>query len=233
MKAVILAGGNGTRLLPLTKVTNKHLLPVFDKPMIFYPIETVKKMGIKDILIVTGKEYAGDFMKLLNSGKEFGVNFTFRVQNEAEGIANALLLGEDFAGGENIVVVLGDNIFEDNFEKDGKNFDLGAKIFLKKIKNPQRFGVAEVSENRVMKIVEKPKNPKSDFAVTGIYFYDNTVFEKLKKCKKSDRGEYEITDLNNFYIEENNMQFGIINGQWTDAGTHESLFLANKIARNL
>jgi glucose-1-phosphate thymidylyltransferase len=233
MKGVILAGGLGTRLYPLTKVTNKHLLPVYDKPMIYYPIQTLLNAGIDDILIVTGGNNAGDFLKLLGNGKEFGlkhINYTY--QEGEGGIAEALRLAEFFASGEKICVVLGDNIIEKNIRKAVENFENqrgGAKILLKEVPDPQRFGVPELKGDQVVRIEEKPRNPKSQYAVIGIYLFDQQVFDTIKTLKPSDRGELEITDVNNRYIEKGVMTWDILEGWWTDAGTFESLLHANRL----
>jgi glucose-1-phosphate thymidylyltransferase len=233
MKGVILAGGLGTRLYPLTKVTNKHLLPVYDKPMIYYPIQTLINAGIDDILIVTGGNNAGDFLKLLGNGKEFGlkhINYTY--QEGEGGIAEALGLAEFFASGEKICVVLGDNIIEKNIRKAVENFRRqkeGAKILLKEVPDPQRFGVPELKGDRIVRIEEKPKSPKSHYAVIGIYLFDQEVFNFIKTLKPSDRGEMEITDVNNQYIEKGLMTWDILEGWWTDAGTFESLLRANQL----
>lgn len=233
-KGVILAGGSGTRLRPATKVTNKHLLPIYDCPMIYYPIATLKQAGIEDILIICGPNHAGDFAQLLGGGEEFGVSFTYRVQSESLGIAHALSMAEGFAGNEGIVAILGDNIFEEDLQDQIQSFETGAKIFLKAVDDAKRFGVADIDHaGRVLSIEEKPQNPKSVFAVTGLYIYDNTVFGKIKECQKSARGEYEITDVNNKFIQENAMTSGVIKGHWTDAGTHESFFRATVLARDL
>jgi glucose-1-phosphate thymidylyltransferase len=233
MKGVILAGGLGTRLYPLTKVTNKHLLPVYDKPMIYYPIQTLINAGIDDILIVTGGNNAGDFLKLLGNGKEFGlkhINYTY--QEGEGGIAEALRLAEFFASGEKICVVLGDNIIEKNIRRAVENFQKqkeGAKILLKEVPDPQRFGVAEMEGDRITRIEEKPKKPKSQYAVIGIYLFDQKVFNIIKTLKPSGRGELEITDVNNRYIEKKLMTWDILEGWWTDAGTFESLLRANQL----
>jgi len=233
MKGVILAGGLGTRLYPLTKVTNKHLLPVYDKPMIYYPIQTLIEAGIDDILIVTGGNNAGDFLKLLGNGKEFGlkhINYTY--QEGEGGIAEALRLAEFFVSGEKVCVVLGDNIIEKNIRRAVKNFQKqkeGAKILLKEVPDPQRFGVPELREDRIIRIEEKPQEPKSQYAVIGIYLYDNDVFNIIKTLKPSNRGELEITDVNNRYIEKRLMTWDILEGWWTDAGTFESLLHANQL----
>ena len=233
MKGVILAGGLGTRLYPLTKVTNKHLLPVYDKPMIYYPIQTLINAGIDDILIVTGGNNAGDFLKLLGNGKEFGLKHMNYTYQEGEGgIAEALRLAEFFASGDRICVVLGDNIIEKNIRKAVENFrkqERGAKILLKEVSDPQRFGVAELKGDRIAGIDEKPKEPKSQYAVIGIYLFDQQVFDTIKTLKPSDRGELEITDVNNRYIEKGLMTWDILEGWWTDAGTFESLLRANQL----
>jgi glucose-1-phosphate thymidylyltransferase len=233
MKGVILAGGLGTRLYPLTKVTNKHLLPVYDKPMIYYPIQSLINAGIDDILIVTGGNNAGDFLKLLGNGKEFGlkhINYTY--QEGEGGIAEALGLAEFFASREKICVVLGDNIIEKNIRKAVENFRRqkeGAKILFKEVLDPQRFGVPELKGDRIVRIEEKPKSPKSHYAVIGIYLFDQEVFNFIKPLKPSDRGELEITDVNNQYIEKGLMTWDILEGWWTDAGTFESLLHANQL----
>ncbi len=233
MKGVILAGGTGSRLYPLTKVTNKHLLPVYDKPMIYYPLQTLISAGIKDIMIVSGRGHAGHFLELLGSGSELGVHFTFEIQEEAGGIAQALSFAEDFVDGDNVAVVLGDIIFQDNIKEDVSAFKSGAKIFLKEVTDARRFGVAELEENRVIGIEEKPENPKSNFAVTGLYIYDCEVFDAIKTLRPSGRGELEITDVNNYYINKDIMGYRILNGFWSDAGTFESLFRASELVRNL
>jgi len=233
MKGVILAGGLGTRLYPLTKVTNKHLLPVYDKPMIYFPIQTLINAGIDDILIVTGGNNAGDFLKLLGNGKEFGlkhINYTY--QEGEGGIAQALSLAEFFASGEEICVVLGDNIIERNIRRAVENFKRqkeGVKILLKEVPDPQRFGVPELKGDRIVRIEEKPKSPRSQYAVIGIYLYDQEVFNIIKTLKPSGRGELEITDVNNQYIEKGLMTWDILEGWWTDAGTFESLLRANQL----
>lgn len=231
MKGVVLAGGTGSRLNPLTRVTNKHLLPIYDKPMVYYPIQTLVNAGIREILLVTGGKNAGDFLRLLGNGRDFGlkhVNYTY--QEGEGGIAEALGLAEFFAAGEPICVILGDNIIEGNIREAVKSFahqSGGAKILLKEVEDAQRFGVAEVSGDRIVAIEEKPKSPKSKYAVVGIYMYDATVFEKIRRLKPSGRGELEITDVNNFYIEDGNLSWGILEGWWTDAGTFQSLLRAN------
>jgi len=233
MKGVILAGGSGTRLLPCTRVTNKHLLPVYNKPMIYYPLETLVKAKIKEILIVTGGNSPGDFLKLLGNGKEFGlkeIHYTY--QEGAGGIAQALSLAEDFSDQEKIVVILGDNIFEDDITPYLKDFEKqkwGAKLFLKRVANPSRFGVAEIKRGKLIRIEEKPKRPKSNLAVTGLYMYDSQVFDIIKTLKPSARGELEITDVNNYYIKQKTATYEILKGYWTDAGTFETLLQASNL----
>jgi glucose-1-phosphate thymidylyltransferase len=233
MRGVVLAGGLGTRLAPLTKVTNKHLLPIFDKPMVYYPIETLVRAGVRDILLVTGGNNAGDFLRLLGNGKEFGLSHIDYVYQEGEGgIAEALGLARYYAQGQKIVVMLGDNILEDDIGPYVEAFRRqkeGAKILLKEVDDPERFGVAEISGDRVVAIEEKPKNPRSRFAVTGVYFYDDWVWEVITSLKPSGRGELEITDVNNAYIRKGQMTFDVLPGWWTDAGTFESLFRANRL----
>ncbi len=234
MKGAVLAGGLGTRLHPLTKVTNKHLLPVCSKPMIYYPIETLVGAGIDDIMIVTGGESAGDFLKLLGNGKEFGLRHLNYTYQEGEGgIADAVRLCEHFAGGERLVVILGDNILEKSIRPYVEEFSRqksGAKILLKEVDDPQRFGVAEVENERVVRIEEKPTNPKTNLAQTGVYMYDDQVFKIIETLEPSSRGELEITDVNNIFIERGEMTFNVLEGWWTDAGTFESLLKANILA---
>lgn len=233
MKGIILAGGLGTRLHPLTKVTNKHLLPVYHSPMIYYPLKTLINAGISDILIVTGGNSAGDFLKLLGNGKDFGlrhINYTY--QEGEGGIAAALSLAEFFAAGEKVCVILGDNIIERNIRHAVEAFEGqkdGAEILLKEVPDPQRFGVPVFDGNRVIRIEEKPEHPKSKYAVTGIYMYDNTVFDIIKTLEPSDRGELEITDVNNLYIERGNLAWEVLDGWWTDAGTFDSLLAASRL----
>lgn len=226
MKGVILAGGTGSRLYPLTKVTNKHLLPVYDKPMIFYPIQTLVSAGIKEIMIVSGRGHAGHFLELLGSGADIGVRFTYEIQEEAGGIAQALGLAESFADDEDVAVILGDNIFQDNIKQDVSNFTGGAKIFLKEVPDAHRFGVAELKGDKVTGIEEKPSEPKSNFAVTGLYIYNNNVFKVIKTLKPSARGELEITDVNNYFVNNGTMEYRVLDGFWSDAGTFESLLRA-------
>ncbi len=223
MKGVILAGGTGSRLMPLTKITNKHLLPIYDKPMIYYPLKTLIDAGLNEILIVTGPGHAGDFLNLLGSGREFGVKLTYEIQDEPGGIAQALGMAENFADDQPIMVILGDNIFEDNFKTEAENFESGAKIFLKELENANRFGVATLDGNRIIGIEEKPTVLKSNFAVSGLYIYDSEVFNIIKKLKPSKRGEIEITDVNNNYINRGKMKISFVKGFWGDAGTLESM----------
>ena len=238
MKGIVLAGGTGSRLFPLTKITNKHLLPIYDRPMIYYPIQTLVDAGIRDIMIVTGGRNSGDFLRLLANGKEFGlkhINYTY--QEGEGGIADALGLAEHFADGQKICVVLGDNIIEHDIREAAEKFQAqaaGAHILLKEVQDAERFGVAEVSGGTVVGIEEKPKRPKSNLAVTGIYMYDATVFDKIRTLVPSHRGELEITDVNNAYIEEGTMTFSYLQGWWTDAGTFESLLrAANLVAQSV
>ena len=236
MKGIILAGGSGTRLLPLTKITNKHLLPVGREPMIVHRVRKLTQAGIRDILVVTGCEHMGDVVGLLGSGRDFDCEFTYRVQDQAGGIAQALSLGRDFARGEKIVVLLGDNIFQDElgmycerFARQGR----GARILLKRVPDPQRYGVAEIEGSSIVSIEEKPLHPKSQYAVTGIYMYDDRVFDIVAQLRPSGRGELEITDVNNAYIKRGELGFDVLEGYWTDAGTHESLRLANELVLGL
>jgi glucose-1-phosphate thymidylyltransferase len=233
MKGVILAGGLGSRLQPCTLVTNKHLLPVYDQPMIYYPIRALMNAGIKDILIVTGGQFAGDFLKLLGNGKFFGLKHLNYTYQEGEGgIADALSLAEYFADGDSVCVILGDNIIEGNIKKAADAYRAqggGAKILLKQVDDARRFGVAEIEDGKVSRIVEKPKEPKSNYAVTGIYFYDASVFEFIKGLSPSDRGELEITDVNNLYLKREKLTYDILEGWWTDAGTFESLRKATNL----
>ena len=234
MKGIILAGGKGTRLYPLTKVTNKHLLPVYSQPMVYYPIQALARAGIARIMVVTGPESAGDFMSLLGSGREMGLEFTYRIQDEPGGIAQALSMAEDFAGAEKVAVALGDNIFSDDLSSVIKGFgdaEDGARLFLKKVPDPQRFGVAEVAGGKIVSIEEKPASPKSDLAVTGLYLYTPDVFGIIRKLKPSKRGELEITDVNNHYVKQGRAGYSILEGEWSDAGTFESLYRASEIAR--
>lgn len=232
MKGIILAGGTGSRLYPLTKVTNKHLLPVYDKPMIFYPLQTLLDAGINEIMIVSGKGHAGHFLELLGSGSDWGVRFTYEIQDEAGGIAQALGLAEDFADNEDVAVVLGDNIFQDDVSEAVQAFEVGGHIFLKRVEDAHRFGVAQIEGNGVISIEEKPEEPKSDLAVTGLYLYDNDVFEIIRRLMPSGRGELEITDVNNEYIRVGEMSYSLLDGYWSDAGTFESLLRAGNIVKD-
>ncbi|MDW7776892.1 MAG: sugar phosphate nucleotidyltransferase [Methanosarcinales archaeon] len=233
MKGIILAGGTGSRLYPLTKVTNKHLLPVYDKPMIYYPLQTLVDAGIEDIMIVSGRGHAGHFLELLGSGAEFGVKLTYEIQEEAGGIAQALGLAEDFADDESVAVILGDNIYQDTVRSAVDSFTTGARIFLKEVTDANRFGVAEVNGDRIVSIEEKPDVPKSNLAVTGLYLYDPGVFRLIHDLKPSGRGELEITDVNNAYIRMDDMSYSILYGFWSDAGTFDSLIYASELVRNL
>ncbi len=233
MKGVVLAGGIGSRLHPLTRVTNKHLLPVFNQPMVFYPIQALVNAGIKDILIVTGGTSAGDFLRLLANGKDFGLKrLNYAYQEGEGGIADALRLAEHFAEGDSVCVFLGDNIIENNICVAADQFRQqanGAHIILKQVEDPHRFGCPEIVEGKLRRIEEKPKQPKSPYAVTGIYFFDRTVFDKIKTLKPSARGELEVTDINNLYIEEGKLTYSVLDGWWTDAGTFESLRRASNL----
>jgi glucose-1-phosphate thymidylyltransferase len=233
MKGVVLAGGTGSRLFPLTKITNKHLLPIYDRPMIYYPIETLVDAGIRDILVVTGGRNAGDFLRLLANGKQFGLNHINYTYQEGEGgIADALALAEHFADGHKICVILGDNIIEGSIRQAVDEFraqERGARILLKEVHDAERFGVAELNGDRIVNIEEKPKKPRSNYAVTGFYMFDATVFQKIRTLVPSGRGELEITDVNNAYIREGTMSFSFLNGWWTDAGTFDSLLRAGNL----
>lgn len=236
MKGIVLAGGTGSRLFPLTKVTNKHLLPVGKYPMIFHPIYKLKASGIEDILIVTGKEHMGDVVNLLGSGLAMDVNFTYKVQDDAGGIAQALNLAKHFVGEDQMIVILGDNVFEDDITPFVENFRtqmLGAKILIQEVHDPKRFGVPEIDGDKIVSIEEKPQNPKSSYAVTGIYMFDHSVFDIIKTLKPSDRGELEITDVNNAYIATGQLTYDVLTGWWTDAGTHASLARANELAQSI
>jgi len=234
MKGVILAGGLGTRLYPLTKITNKHLLPVYNKPMIYYPVMTLVDAGIKDIIVVTGGNHAGDFLRLLGNGNEFGLKgINYAYQEKEGGIAEALSLAEHFAEGDKLVVILGDNIIEKDIKKEVREFAGqadGARILIKEVPNPERFGVVEFEGDRIKSIVEKPEKPKTGYAVTGIYMYDKHIFDITRTLKPSGRGELEITDVNNAYLREGKLTHSILDGWWTDAGTFESLLKANQLA---
>lgn len=231
MKGVLLAGGTGTRMMPLTKVTNKHLLPVYDKPMIFYPLQKLIDAGIRDIMIVSGRGHAGHFLELLGSGTDFKARLSYAVQENAGGIAQALSLAEEFAEAGPVCVILGDNIFEDEF--DVSDFKDGARIYLNDVLDPERFGVATIKSGKITAITEKPKKPASNYAVTGFYIYDNTVFDRIRLLKPSKRGEIELSEVNDAYVREGKMDVRYLKGFWSDAGTFESLFRATNLAREL
>lgn len=230
MKGIILAGGRATRLRPLTKITSKQLLPVYDKPMIYYPIETLLKAGITDIMIIVAPDYSGHFLNLLGSGKEFGAHFTYEVQEKANGLAEAFIIGKDFIGNDDVTMILGDNIFDQDFSQEISSFTGGATVYAKKVSDPQRFGVVEFDkEMNAVSIEEKPLKPKSDYAVVGLYTYDNRVVEFAQNLAPSARGEIEITDLNNIYLKMNELKVNIFDGLWEDAGTFESLLRVSNI----
>ncbi len=232
MRGIILSGGSGTRLRPLTKITSKQLLPIYHRPMIYYPLNTLIKAGIKEILIIVAPERAGDYLNLLGSGKEFGVKFTYEIQDKPEGLAQAFLIGENFIDKEDVVMILGDNIFEDDFSEEIKNFKSGAKIFAKKVSDPERFGVVKFdSQMKAEKIVEKPKEYLSNYAVTGLYIYDKRVIDVARQMKASDRGELEITDVNNWFLGKNELEVAEVKGEWLDAGTFDSLLKAQNFAK--
>ncbi len=232
MRGIILSGGSATRLRPCTKVTSKQLLPIYNRPMIYYPLNTLIKAGIKDIMIIVAPERAGDYLNLLGSGRQFGVNFTYEVQDKPRGLAEAFIIGEDFIGDDNVTMILGDNIFEDDFSQDIINFKHGGKVFAKEVKDPERFGVVEVdSQMRALSIEEKPQAPKSNLALTGLYIYDNRVVEAAKEVQPSARGELEIVDLHNWYLERNELEVAMVNGAWIDAGTFDSLLEAQNLAK--
>lgn len=232
MKGIILAGGAGSRLSPLTKVTSKQLLPVYNKPMIQYPLETLIKAGIKDILIIVAPDHAGDFLKCLGSGKEFGCHFTYEIQDKPEGLAQAFIIGQNFIDDDNVTLILGDNLFEDDFTEAIQSFRRGGRVFAKRVPDPERFGVVEFDEQgKVLSIEEKPAVPKSSYCITGLYVYDHTVIDKALNLQPSDRGELEITDINNLYLQEGQLDVALINGSWFDTGTFESLYEAVTFAR--
>jgi glucose-1-phosphate thymidylyltransferase len=232
MKGIILSGGTGTRLNPLTKVTSKQLLPVYNKPMIMYPLETLLRAGIKDILIIIAPDHPGDYMKLLGSGREFGAKFSYEIQDKPEGLAQAFIIGEDFIGGDDVCMILGDNIFEDDFSKTIREFKSGGHIFAKQVNDPERFGVVKFDQNmKAVKIEEKPKEYLSDYAITGLYIFDREVVAAAKSVKPSPRGELEITELHNWYLNKGNLKVDIVKGEWIDAGTFESLYKASELMR--
>jgi len=232
MRGIILSGGSGTRLRPLTKVTSKQLLPIYNRPMIYYPLNTLIKAGIKEILIIISPERAGDYLNLLGSGRQFGVKFTYEIQDKPEGLAQAFIIGEKFINNEDVAMILGDNIFEDDFSADIASFKKGAKVFAKHVDDPERFGVVKFDEKmKAEKIVEKPQEYLSNYAVTGLYVYDHKVVEIAKNLKPSDRGELEITDVNNYYLEKGELEVAMVNGAWLDAGTFDSLLRAQTFAK--
>ena len=233
MKGIILAGGSGTRLKPLTNVTSKQLLPVYDRPMIFFPLETLLKAGVKDILIIVSPDRAGDFLRLLGSGKEFNARFTYEIQDKPEGLAQAFIIGSSFIGDDSVALILGDNIFEDDFSQTIMKFKSGGHIFAKEVPDPERFGVVKFNDQgKAEKIVEKPTEFLSNHAITGLYIFDNRVLEIAKNLKPSPRGELEITDIQNWYLQKNELSVDIVSGDWIDTGTFESLFKASELIRN-
>jgi len=232
MKGIILAGGSGTRLHPLTKVASKQLLPVYNQPMIYFPLQTLLKAGIKDILIIVAPDHSGDFVNLLGSGKQFGCRFAYEVQDKPEGLAQAFLIGEDFIGKDDVAMILGDNIFTHDFAPAVKSFKKGARVFVKKVPDLKRFGVVEFDQGgKVVSIEEKPEKPKSNFAQTGFYIYDKHVVEHVRNLKPSKRGELEIVDLANIYLKKGQLQAEEVTGEWIDAGTFESLYKASTVVR--
>ncbi|MDD4412292.1 MAG: sugar phosphate nucleotidyltransferase [Patescibacteria group bacterium] len=232
MRGIILSGGSATRLRPCTKITSKQLLPVYNKPMIYYPLNTLIKAGIKEILIIVAPERAGDYLNLLGSGKEFGVKFTYEIQDKPRGLAEAFIIGENFIDKENVALVLGDNIFEDDLSEEIKSFNAGGKIFLKEVPDPERFGVAEINDaGQVVSIEEKPTQPKSNLAITGLYVFDSRVVSVAKNVKPSERGELEITEVQKWYLNNSELSYGKIMGEWIDAGTFDSLLRAQIFAK--
>jgi glucose-1-phosphate thymidylyltransferase len=232
MRGIILSGGSGTRLSPLTKITSKQLLPVYNRPMIFYPLNTLIKAGIKEILIIVAPERAGDYLNLLGSGKQFGCKCTYEIQDKPRGLADAFIIGENFIDNESVCMILGDNIFEDDLSEEIKNFKQGGKVFAKKVSDPERFGVVKFDEQmKAVEIKEKPAEWLSDFALTGLYIYDNRVVEIAKNVKPSARGELEITDLHNWYLKRGELDVSMVKGEWIDTGTFESLLRAQNLAK--
>ena len=232
MRGIILSGGSATRLRPCTKVTSKQLLPIYNRPMIYYPLNTLIKAGIKEILIIVAPERAGDYLNLLGSGKDFGVKFTYEIQDEPRGLADAFIVGENFIDKENVVMILGDNIFEDDLSNEIKNFKKGAKIFAKEVPDPERFGIVDFdANNKAISIEEKPEKPKSNYCITGLYIYDSRVVEAAKNVKPSKRGELEITELHNWYLRKNELEVAMVKGEWIDAGTFDSLLKAQNLAK--
>ena len=233
MKGIILSGGKGTRLYPLTKITSKQLLPIYDKPMVFYPLQTLLKSGIKEILFIIAPDHAGDYLKLLGSGKEFGAKFTYEIQDKPEGLAQAFIIGADFIGDDSVAMILGDNIFEHDFSKAIKNFKSGGHVFAKKVSDPDRFGVVKFDKDgKAIKIEEKPKKFLSEYAITGLYLFDKRVLEVAKALKPSARGELEITDIHNWYLKQGELKAEVIQGEWFDAGMFDSLLKASNWAKN-
>ncbi|MDP3900219.1 MAG: sugar phosphate nucleotidyltransferase [bacterium] len=232
MRGIILSGGSGTRLAPLTTITSKQLLPVYNRPMIYYPLNTLIAAGIKEILIIVAPERAGDYLNLLGSGKKFGCKFTYEIQDKPAGLSEAFIIGENFIDEEDVIMILGDNIFEDDLSAEIKNFKSGGKIFAKQVPDPERFGVVEFDANKkAISIEEKPAKPKSNYCVTGLYIYDNRIVEVAKSLKPSRRGEIEITDANNWYLQKGELQVAMVNGEWIDAGTFDSLLKAQNLAK--
>ncbi len=232
MKGIVLAGGSGTRLYPITKVTSKQLLPIYDQPMVYFPLKTLLDAGIKDILFITAPDHAGDFVHFLGSGKNFNARFTYEIQDKPAGLAQGLSLAETFVGNDTCAMILGDNIFSDHFSQVITNFVDGAKIFVKEVSDPERFGVVEINaQKQVLSIEEKPAAPKSNLAQTGLYIYDTQVFDLIRQQKPSARGELEITDLNNIYLQQGKLQAELVTGEWIDAGTFESLYRATELRR--
>jgi len=232
MRGIILAGGSATRLRPCTKITSKQLLPIYNRPMIYYPLNTLIKMGIKEILIIVAPERAGDYLNLLGSGRDFGVKFTYEIQDQPKGLAEAFIIGDNFIDQEDVCLILGDNIFEDDFSEAAKSFKSGGKIFAKEVDDPHRFGVVEVNQNfQAVSIEEKPKEPKSNLALTGLYMFDSRVVEFTKQVQPSERGELEITDLQNKYLQLRELEVVKVNGEWIDAGTFDSLLKAQIFAK--
>lgn len=231
MKGIILSGGHGTRLHPLTKVTSKQLLPVYNKPMILHPLETLLRAGIKDILVIIAPDHAGDYLKLLGSGRDYGVKFTYEIQDKPEGLAQAFIIGEDFIDKDSVCMILGDNIFEDDFSSTIKQFKSGGHVFAKQVPDPERFGVVKFDKQmKAVQIEEKPKQFLSDYALTGLYIFDGHVVEAAKAAKPSSRGELEITDVQNWYLQRGQLQVDIVKGEWIDAGTIDSLYRASELA---
>lgn len=232
MKGIVLSGGSATRLRPCTKVTSKQLLPVYNRPMIYYPLNTLIKAGIKDILIIVSPEQAGHYLNLLGSGKDFGVKFTYEIQDKPEGLAQSFIIGKNFIDDDSVCMILGDNIFEDDFTEDIKNFSGGAKVFAKQVPDPERFGVVEFDKNKkAISIEEKPTQPRSNYCVTGLYIYDNKIVNIAQNLKPSPRGELEITDVNKIYLEKGELEVAMVNGAWIDAGTFDSLLEAQILAK--